>query len=92
MITNHRSSLTFGIYPGSAVGNSELSGPPDRPERINQALDQFGLMTGDYCCGSRGRAPRPATLTWTASARPWRNSTGSSPLRLESRSPRCPPA
>ena len=34
----NRSGLTFGIYPGSAVGDGELSGPPDQPDRINQAL------------------------------------------------------
>jgi len=34
----NRSGLTFGIYPGSAVGDVELSGPPDQPDRINQAL------------------------------------------------------
>jgi hypothetical protein len=32
--------LTFGIYPGSAIGD-ELAGPPDRPDRINQALDEL---------------------------------------------------
>jgi hypothetical protein len=33
--------LTFGIYPGSAVGHTERAGPPDRPDRINQALDEL---------------------------------------------------
>src|SRR5581483_12320643 len=42
-----RRGLTFGIYPGSAVGD-ELAGPPDLPDRINQALDQL-----------QGRAGRP---------------------------------
>jgi len=37
----NRSGLTFGIYPGSAVGDGELSGPPDLPDRINQALAQL---------------------------------------------------
>jgi hypothetical protein len=32
-------ALTFGIYPGSAVGDTGPSGPPDRPDQINQALD-----------------------------------------------------
>lgn len=35
------SGLTFGIYPGSAVGDAKLSGPPDRPDRINQALAEL---------------------------------------------------
>jgi len=34
-----RPGLTFGIYPGSAAGGT--AGPPDRPGRINQALDQL---------------------------------------------------
>jgi hypothetical protein len=34
-------ALTFGIYPGSAVGDTELTGPPDRPDRIDQALAQL---------------------------------------------------
>lgn len=33
--------LIFGIYPGSAVGDVESAGPPDRPDQINQALDQL---------------------------------------------------
>jgi hypothetical protein len=41
-----RNSLTFGIYPGSAVGDSTLensgqAGPPDQPDRIDQALAQL---------------------------------------------------
>jgi hypothetical protein len=32
------STLTFGIYPGSAIGDTGLAGPPDRPDKINQAL------------------------------------------------------
>jgi hypothetical protein len=43
--------LTFGIYPGSALGGIELGGPPDDPDRINQALDQL-----------QGRAGRPFTV------------------------------
>jgi hypothetical protein len=35
------SGLTFGIYPGSAVGDAKLSGPPDRPDRINRALAEL---------------------------------------------------
>ena len=31
-------ALTFGIYPGSAVGDTGPAGPPDRPDKINQAL------------------------------------------------------
>ena len=31
-------ALTFGIYPGSAVGDTGPAGPPDRPGQINQAL------------------------------------------------------
>jgi hypothetical protein len=34
-------SLIFGIYPGSALGDVERAGPPDRPDRINQALDEL---------------------------------------------------
>jgi hypothetical protein len=34
-----RHGLTFGIYPGSAAG--DVAGAPDRPGRINQALDQL---------------------------------------------------
>jgi hypothetical protein len=33
--------ITFGIYPGSAIGDPNLTGPHDRPDRINQALDQL---------------------------------------------------
>ena len=35
------SGLTFGIYPGSAVGHGEPFRPPDRPDRINQALAEL---------------------------------------------------
>jgi hypothetical protein len=35
------SGLTFGIYPGSAVGHAELCWPPDQPDRINEALAQL---------------------------------------------------
>lgn len=31
-------ALTFGIYPGSVVGDTGPAGPPDRPDKINQAL------------------------------------------------------
>lgn len=34
-------ALTFGIYPGSAVGDTGQAGPPDRPDRILQALSQL---------------------------------------------------
>ena len=37
----HPSALTFGIYPGSAVGDTGPAGPPDRPDQINQALAQL---------------------------------------------------
>jgi hypothetical protein len=47
MTAGARPGLTFGIYPGSAVGGPE-SGPPDRPDRISQALDEL-----------QGRAGRP---------------------------------
>lgn len=50
-----RRGLTFGIYPGSALGD-ELAGPPDRPDRINKALDQL-----------QGRAGRPF-LVWAYDA------------------------
>jgi hypothetical protein len=40
--------LTFGIYPGSAVGDVGVAGPPDQPDRINQALARL-----------QGRAGRP---------------------------------
>jgi hypothetical protein len=33
--------LTFGIYPGSAIGDTDLTGPPDRPDKINQALEKL---------------------------------------------------
>jgi hypothetical protein len=36
-----RPGLIFGIYPGSAVGGNGPAGPPDRPDRISQALDQL---------------------------------------------------
>lgn len=39
-----RRGLTFGIYPGSRLGDAEpadSSGPPDRPDQINQALDRL---------------------------------------------------
>ena len=32
--------LVFGIYPGSAVGGA-AAGPPDRPDRISQALGEL---------------------------------------------------
>jgi hypothetical protein len=38
--------LTFGIYPGSAVGDAAPAGPPDRPDRISQALTQLQGATG----------------------------------------------
>ncbi len=47
-MSNARRGLAFGIYPRSAVGDVEQAGPPDRPDRINQALDQL-----------QGRAGRP---------------------------------
>ena len=34
-------ALTFGIYPGSAMGDTGPAGPPDRPDRISQALAQL---------------------------------------------------
>jgi hypothetical protein len=34
-------TLTFGIYPGSAVGDTGPAGPPDRPDKINQALAEL---------------------------------------------------
>jgi hypothetical protein len=36
-----QAGLTFGIYPGSAVGDVGPAGPPDRPERISQALGEL---------------------------------------------------
>jgi hypothetical protein len=44
-------ALTFGIYPGSAIGDPGPAGPPDRPDRINQALAQL-----------QGAAGRPFTV------------------------------
>jgi len=43
--------LAFGIYPGSAVGDSAVgeggqAGPPDRPDQINQALNQLQGFPG----------------------------------------------
>lgn len=35
------SALAFGIYPGSAVGDTGPAGPPDRPDQISQALDRL---------------------------------------------------
>lgn len=32
-------ALTFGVYPGSAVGDTGPAGPPDQPGKISQALD-----------------------------------------------------
>jgi hypothetical protein len=40
------SALTFGIYPGSAMGDTELTGPPDQPDKINQALAQLQGSAG----------------------------------------------
>jgi hypothetical protein len=34
-------ALAFGIYPGSAVGDTGPAGPPDRPDKISQALAQL---------------------------------------------------
>lgn len=34
-------ALTFGIYPGSAVGDTGPAGPPDQPDQISQALSQL---------------------------------------------------
>jgi hypothetical protein len=34
-------ALTFGIYPGSAIGDTGPAGPPDRPDKISQALAQL---------------------------------------------------
>ncbi len=34
-------ALTFGIHPGSAVGDTGPAGPPDRPDQISQALAQL---------------------------------------------------
>ena len=48
MSSTGKRGLTFGIYAGSVLGNAERAGPPDRPDRINQALDQL-----------QGRAGRP---------------------------------
>lgn len=44
-------ALTFGIYPGSAVGDTGPAGPPDRPDKISQALAQL-----------QGSAGRPFTV------------------------------
>jgi hypothetical protein len=38
--------LTFGIYPGSAVGDVGAAGPPDRPAQINEALGQLQGLPG----------------------------------------------
>ena len=43
--------LTFGIYPGSAVGDTGPAGPPDQPDQINQALARL-----------QGSADRPFTV------------------------------
>ena len=39
-------ALTFGIYPGSAVGDTGPAGPPDRPDQINEALGQLQGLPG----------------------------------------------
>jgi hypothetical protein len=44
-------ALTFGIYPGSAMGDPGPAGPPDRPAEINEALGQL-----------QGRPGRPFTV------------------------------
>lgn len=44
MTRSAQDGLTFGIYPGSAVGDggaADAPGPPDRPGRINQALAEL---------------------------------------------------
>jgi hypothetical protein len=54
------SRLTFGIYPGSAVGHDEPQRPPDRPDRIDQALGEL-----------QGRPGRPFIVrAYTAYADP----------------------
>ena len=35
------SGLSFGIYPGGAIGNTEFRPLPDQPDKINQALDEL---------------------------------------------------
>jgi hypothetical protein len=39
-------ALTFGIYPGSAIGDTGPAGPPDRPDKISQALAQLQGFPG----------------------------------------------
>lgn len=34
-------ALTFGIYPGSAIGDAGPAGPPDQPDKISQALAEL---------------------------------------------------
>ena len=41
MIDSTSGGLTFGIYPGSAVGHVGPAGPADCPGQINEALDQL---------------------------------------------------
>lgn len=41
MTSSTRRRLIFGVYPGSRLTDTELAGPPDQPDRINQALDQL---------------------------------------------------
>lgn len=41
MTSSTQDRLAFGIYPGSAVGDTGAAGPPDRPDRINQALGEL---------------------------------------------------
>jgi hypothetical protein len=41
MTSSPSPGLTFGVYPGSAIGHAERAGPPDQPDRINQALDEL---------------------------------------------------
>lgn len=44
------SALTFGIYPGGGTGSAEPGGP-DRPDLVNQALNEL-----------QGHAGRPFTV------------------------------
>ena len=38
--------LAFGIYPGSALGDTGPAGPPDRPDQIDEALSQLQGLPG----------------------------------------------
>jgi hypothetical protein len=60
--------MNFGIYPGSAIGDDTggiVTGPPDLPDAINDALDQLQ--------GPPSRPFLPSTPTETSSPAAFRH-------------------